>query len=170
MEGCYTVARDQAYSHHCLPSHCQRNATIPLPTECYHPIANGMVERFRSHHSKASLQTDMLYLALLGIRTSLKEDLICTMQSWFMALASSFLHCTRCYKSRSSKLRDSAQRQHENFTLHPEQTLIWINDTSPMPSVLHPMSLCIMTLSTKHCSSHMMDFIVYLTDLSDSIP
>ena len=54
-------------------------------TRAYHPIANGMVERFH-RQLKASLKasphpkrwSDMLPLALLGIRTTLKEDLKCT--------------------------------------------------------------------------------------------
>ena len=54
-------------------------------TTAYHPIANGMVERFH-RQLKSSLKasphperwTDMLHLALLGIRTTLKEDLKCT--------------------------------------------------------------------------------------------
>ena len=56
-----------------------------LRTTSYHPIANGLVERFH-RQLKASLKasprpdrwTDMLHLALLGIRTSYKDDLQCT--------------------------------------------------------------------------------------------
>ena len=45
-----------------------------LRTTSYHPISNGLVERFH-RQLKTSL---MLPLALLGIRTSYKEDLLCT--------------------------------------------------------------------------------------------
>ena len=56
-----------------------------LRTTSYHPIANGLVERFH-RQLKASLKAsplpdrwaDMLHLALLGIRTSYKDDLQCT--------------------------------------------------------------------------------------------
>ena len=56
-----------------------------LRTTSYHPTANGLVERFH-HQLKASLKAsplpdrwaDMLPLALLGIRTSYKDDLHCT--------------------------------------------------------------------------------------------
>ena len=56
-----------------------------IRTTAYHPIANGMVEHFH-RQLKSSLKasphperwTDMLYLALLGIRTTLKENLKCT--------------------------------------------------------------------------------------------
>ena len=55
-----------------------------LRTTSYHPISNGLVEHFH-RQLKASLKasplpdhwTDMLPLALLGIRTSYKEDLLC---------------------------------------------------------------------------------------------
>ncbi len=59
--------------------------TSHIRTTSYHPIANGMVERFH-RQLKSSLKasprpdnwTDMLYLALLGIRSTFKEDLKCT--------------------------------------------------------------------------------------------
>ena len=59
--------------------------TKHIRTTAYHPIANGMVEHFH-RQLKSSLKasphperwTDMLYLALLGICTTLKEDLKCT--------------------------------------------------------------------------------------------
>ncbi len=54
-------------------------------TTSYHPIANGMVERFH-RQLKSALKasphpehwSDVLHLALLGIHTTLKEDLKCT--------------------------------------------------------------------------------------------
>ena len=56
-----------------------------IQTTSYHPIANGLIERFHCQ-LKASLKcssdsakwTDSLPLALLGIRTALKDDLQCT--------------------------------------------------------------------------------------------
>ena len=65
MEIRYTAAWDNTYSHHCL--------------------SNGMVERLH-RQLKSSLKasphpdrwTDMLDLALLGICTTVKEDLKCT--------------------------------------------------------------------------------------------
>ena len=54
-------------------------------TTCYHPIANGLIERFH-RQLKASLKcsynsakwTDSLPLVLLGIHIALKDDLQCT--------------------------------------------------------------------------------------------
>ena len=56
-----------------------------IQTTSYHPIASGLIERFHCQ-LKASLKcssdsakwTDSLPLALLGIRTALKDDLQCT--------------------------------------------------------------------------------------------
>ena len=56
-----------------------------IRTTSYHPIANGLIERFHCQH-KASLKcssnsirwTDSLPLVLLGIRTAVKDDLQCT--------------------------------------------------------------------------------------------
>ena len=54
-------------------------------TTAYHPIANGLVERFH-RQMKAALKasphpnqwTEMLPMTLLGICTALKEDITCT--------------------------------------------------------------------------------------------
>lgn len=53
-------------------------------TTAYHPIANGIIERFH-RQMKAALKahqrtdwTDVLPFVLLGVRTALKEDLSCT--------------------------------------------------------------------------------------------
>ena len=59
--------------------------TKHVRTTAYHPIANGLIERFH-RHLKSALKasphpehwTNMLPLVLLGIRTSLKQDLGCT--------------------------------------------------------------------------------------------
>ena len=59
--------------------------TKHLRTTAYHPIANGLVERFH-RQLKSSLKayphpdhwTEALPLVLLGLRTSLKEDIGCT--------------------------------------------------------------------------------------------
>ena len=56
-----------------------------IRTTSYHPIANGLIERFH-HQLKASLKshpnlthwTDSLPFALLGIHTALKDDLHCS--------------------------------------------------------------------------------------------
>ena len=57
-----------------------------IRTTSYHPIANGLIERFH-RQLKASLKshpnpthwTDSLPMVLLGIRTALKDDLHCSM-------------------------------------------------------------------------------------------
>ena len=59
--------------------------TKHIRTTSYHPIANGLVERFH-RQLKAALKvsphpdhwTNMLPLVLLGIRTSIKDDFRCT--------------------------------------------------------------------------------------------
>ena len=56
-----------------------------IRTTSYHPIANGIIERFH-RQLKSSIKachnpiiwTESLPLILLGIRTTLKEDLHCT--------------------------------------------------------------------------------------------
>ena len=59
-----------------------RYAAACIRTTAYHPIANGMVGRLH-RQLKSSLKTSphpdrMLHLVLLGIRTTVKEDLKCT--------------------------------------------------------------------------------------------
>ena len=56
-----------------------------LQTTAYHPIANGIIERFHRQlkaalkaHMSSSHWTEILPLVLLGIRTSLKTDLQCS--------------------------------------------------------------------------------------------
>ena len=59
--------------------------TKHLHTTAYHPIANGIIERFH-RQLKSALKaqphpenwTEALPLALLGVRTALKDDLQCT--------------------------------------------------------------------------------------------
>ena len=60
--------------------------TSSIHTISYHPIANGLVERFHCQ-LKAALKsqlhpdhwTDCLPVILLGIRTTLKQDLGCSL-------------------------------------------------------------------------------------------
>ena len=59
--------------------------TVRIRTTTYHPIANGMIERFHRQlkaalkcHPQPDKWTDSLPLVLLGIRTALKQDLQCT--------------------------------------------------------------------------------------------
>lgn len=56
-----------------------------IRTTAYHPVANGMVERFHRQlkgslkcHLQHSTWTEALPLVMLGIRTSLKSDLNCS--------------------------------------------------------------------------------------------
>ena len=61
-----------------------------IRTTSYHPIANGLIERFH-RQLKASLKcssnsikwTESLPLMLLGIRTAVKDDLQCTTAELF---------------------------------------------------------------------------------------
>ena len=158
--------------------------TKHIRTTAYHPIANGMVEHFH-RQLKSSLKasphperwTDMLYLALLGIRTTLKEDLKCTtaelVYGTSLSLPGEFFitqdvtdldpanYATQL-KDCTRTLRCTPSRCSSGSTQH----II----TPSTPSVLHPMCLCVTTQSRNHCSSHTMDLIVYLTDLIDCTP
>ena len=65
MEIRYVAAWDNTYSHHCLPPNCQWDSgtfTQAAQEASPHP----------------DCRTDMLHLALLDIRTTVKEDLKCT--------------------------------------------------------------------------------------------
>lgn len=77
-----TTDRGGQFGSNLWKAFTQLLGTKHIRTTAYHPCANGMVERFH-RQLKASLKTsphperwtDMLHLALLGIRTTLKEDL-----------------------------------------------------------------------------------------------
>ena len=56
-----------------------------IRTTAYHPIANGFIERLHRQlkaalksHPNPTYWADLLPLVLLGIRTTLKEDIHCT--------------------------------------------------------------------------------------------
>ena len=77
-----TTDRGSQFTSRLWETLTQLLGTKHIRTTSYHPIANGLVERFHRQLKaalKASPQPDrwsgMLPLALLGIRTSLKEDL-----------------------------------------------------------------------------------------------
>ena len=80
-----TCDRGRQFESHLWKALTQLLGTKHTRTTAYHPMANGMVERFH-RQLKSALKasphpeqwTDMLHMALLGIRTSLKEDLKCT--------------------------------------------------------------------------------------------
>ena len=80
-----TTDRGGQFESNLWKAFTQLLGTTHARTTAYHPCANGMVERFH-RQLKASLKasphperwTDMLPLALLGIRCTLKEDLKCT--------------------------------------------------------------------------------------------
>ena len=80
-----TTDRGRQFESHLWKALTQLLGTKHTRTTSYHPIANGMVERFH-RQLKSALKasphpehwTSMLHLVLLGIRTSLKQDLKCT--------------------------------------------------------------------------------------------
>ena len=80
-----TTDRGRQFESHLWRELSNLLGTKHLRTTAYHPIANGLVERFH-RQLKASLKayphperwTEALPLVLLGIRTSLKEDIGCT--------------------------------------------------------------------------------------------
>ena len=80
-----TTDRGPQFTSHLWTAFTQLLGTTHIRTTAYHPIANGLVERFH-RQMKAALKAsphpdhwaDMLPLVLLGIWTSLKEDIGCT--------------------------------------------------------------------------------------------
>ena len=77
-----TTDRGQQFESHVFNQMCQFIGCKRLRTTAYHPAANGLVERFH-RQLKASLRAcdfpeswvENLPLAILGIRSSIKEDL-----------------------------------------------------------------------------------------------
>ena len=80
-----TTDRGRQFESHLWKAFTALLGTKHLHTTAYHPIANGLVERFH-RQLKAALKaypqpgrwTEALPLVLLGIRTALKEDIGCT--------------------------------------------------------------------------------------------
>ncbi len=80
-----TTDRRRQFESNLWKAFTQLLGTKHLHTTAYHPIANGLVECFH-RQLKAALKayphpdrwTDALPLILLGIRTTLKEDISCT--------------------------------------------------------------------------------------------
>ena len=126
--------------------------THRIRTTAYHPAANGLVERFH-RQLKASIAaadpthwTEVLPLALLGIRTSLKVDINCSAAEMVfgttLALPSDFVastdddtlldptdyvHRLRQYMSnlRPTPTRHTPHREHIHADLHT-CTHVWI--------------------------------------------
>ena len=80
-----TTDRGHQFESHLWRAFTQLLGTKHIRTTSYHPMANGLVERFH-RQLKSALKasphpdrwTEMLPMVLLGIRTSLKEDFNCT--------------------------------------------------------------------------------------------
>ena len=80
-----TTDRGRQFESHLWRAFTQLLGTKHIRTTSYHPMANGLVERFH-RQLKSALKasphpdhwTEMLPMVLLGIRTSLKEDFNCT--------------------------------------------------------------------------------------------
>lgn len=80
-----TTDRGHQFTSNLWSKLMQLLGTKHLRTTSYHPISNGLIERFH-RQLKSSLKaqpnpehwTDALPLVLLGIRTALKEDITCT--------------------------------------------------------------------------------------------
>lgn len=80
-----TTDRGRQFESHLWSKLMNLLGTKRIHTTSYHPIANGLVERFH-RQLKAALKaqqhpehwTESLPLVLLGIRTALKEDIACT--------------------------------------------------------------------------------------------
>ncbi len=79
-----TTDRGRQFESHVWREFSHLLGTKHVRTTAYHPISNGLVERFHRQlksalkaHPHSEHWTDALPLALLGIRTSLKEDIGC---------------------------------------------------------------------------------------------
>lgn len=80
-----TTDRGRQFESNLWKAFTQLLGTKHLHTTAYHPQANGLVERFHRQlksalkaHPRPDHWTDALPLVLLGIRTTLKEDICCT--------------------------------------------------------------------------------------------
>ena len=117
-----------------------------IRTTSYHPIANGLIERFH-RQLKAALKTqpnanhwiDALPMVLLGIRTALKEDIRCTTAElvygtslclpgeFFVATqgegADSQVSYVTRLKSTMQQLRAAPVRQHPQRKVHISDAL-----------------------------------------------
>ena len=98
-----------------------------IHTTAYHPIANGIIERFR-RQLKTALKTypdpnswaTLLPMVLLGIRTALKDDLGCTAAELVMEPACGFLVSSLQQTRQTPRaMLHSSSQQCGSCKLHP---------------------------------------------------
>ena len=121
----------------------QRLGVKRIRTTAYHPIANGLVERFH-RQLKAALKcqptpsnwVEALPLILLGIRTVLKEDLHCSaaelVYGTTLRLPGEFFDASKSDRTADpveyvSKLRDFMQQLHATPTRFPHQRSTYVD-------------------------------------------
>lgn len=120
----------------------QRLGTKHIRTTSYHPISNGLVERFHRHlksalmaHDNRTRWVEMIPMVLLGIRTAFKQDLQCSAAEMVygttLRLPAEFITPTQSdtsditnYAQRltriMSNLRPQPTRAHHRFSyVHP---------------------------------------------------
>ncbi len=119
--------------------------TKRLRTTAYHPMANGLIERFH-RHLKAALKCqlqpdrwmDSLPLVMLGIRSTIKEDLGCTTAEMVYG-STLFYFPTEHSNTRTSHLRGKTAHNHEGpQTTSCSRASAEDSKASTLPSLLHP--------------------------------
>ncbi len=134
-------------------------------TTSYHPISNGFVERFH-RHLKSAIKSyphpenwaDILPLVLLGIRTSLKQDLGCTITAELVYGTTLSLHSKLFWQSDDSVGSSGyVHKLNETMKVLRCKPIRKIQSRAPMlmiPSIPLNMLLYGMTLSWCLCNPH----------------
>ncbi len=159
-----TTDRGRQFESHLWKAFTRLLGTKHLRTTAYHPMSNGLVERLH-RQLKASIKsyphpehlTEALPLTLLGIRSSLKEDIGCTSAElvygttlrlpgeFFVSATDELNTDPGSYVMESCRLCNLCVRRTPVCTLP-------LNPASVVIYSRHLMSLCVMMQSGSHSS------------------